>query len=147
MFSQWLLLMSLLLLQCRMKVQLDSVMRDQFEGRRRLSFEVEATSQDLVRFEDNLHALLKECSESVVCLRANFKFYGCWCDLPPISLTRPSVTSLEAVLKTMNRDLPRQRHLCKVTIYAVSSQCHGYLYSCRFVVLVSTCGFSCCRPR
>ena len=133
--------MSLLLLQCRMKVQPGSIVRDQLEGRRRLSFEITMTSQETTRSGDELHALLGECGEGVVCLRASFRFYGRWCDLPPLSMTRPSVTSLEAVLTTINRDLPRQRHPCKVAVYAVSSQCSGYLYLRRFIVLVLTLKF------
>ena len=115
--------MSLLLLQCRMKVQPGSVVRDHHENRKRLSFTVEVTSPRATRFPDELFALLEECGERVVCCQSGFMFYGAWVDLPPITMIRPSIASLEAALQTIGHDLPHQRHCCKVSVYAVS--CHN----------------------
>ena len=53
-----------------------SVVKDQYEGRGRLVFDIEATLQETVRFSDDFHGLLGECNESIMCVRSSFSSTG-----------------------------------------------------------------------
>ena len=104
-------------------MQSDSVVRDKCGRHNRLSFVIELSRQGTAEFPGELQALLDECSGRVVCLRPNFMFFGDVVNLPPVTMAQPSKAALEAALTTICGDMPFRRHLCRITVYAVSFRC------------------------